>query len=160
MVLFSARVTCLPSLAQAARAQTNGGPSGDAPSDYVPQIESHCDKIDAELCDPETSVLTEEDRALFEGLAYFDIDPSYRVEATFESDAPSRRPLSTTMGGTRPFERAGILTRVRYRHVSCLRSETVDHRVVAIHLQPCRVLRRRDGREACRRRYILRTGSG
>lgn len=83
----------------------------DAPPDYVEQIQAHRDSIAADMRDPETSVLSDEDRAAFDGLVYFDIDPGYRVEATFEADDdPIRRPLSTTMGGTRPNETAGTVT--------------------------------------------------
>lgn len=55
-----------------------------AQSDYEAELTAYRDSVNTAFADPETSILSEEDRKQFEGLPYFPVDTTYRVEARFE----------------------------------------------------------------------------
>ena len=66
---------------------------------------------DAFFRDHPSSPLTDEQRAAFEGLAYFDEDPASVVRATLETDGvDTDEPieLPTTTGGSQTYRRAGV----------------------------------------------------
>ena len=66
---------------------------------------------DAFFRDHPSSPLTDEQRAAFRGLAYFDEDPSFVVRAPLETegvDTAEAIVMQTTTGGTQAYRRAGV----------------------------------------------------
>ena len=66
---------------------------------------------DAFFRDHPSSPLTDEQRAAFPGLAYFDEDPAFVVRAPLEAEGvDTREPIQmqTTTGGTQTYRRAGV----------------------------------------------------
>ena len=66
---------------------------------------------DAFFRDHPSSPLTDEQRATFEGLEYFDEDPAFVVRAPLETvgvDTDETIVMQTTTGGTQTYRRAGV----------------------------------------------------
>lgn len=74
------------------------------------ELESYRDRKDEQFLEPHNSPLGPEDRREFDGLAYFDPDPDYRVEATVELDESDETvTMETSTDGERLYERTARL---------------------------------------------------
>jgi uncharacterized protein (DUF1684 family) len=78
----------------------------DAADDWAARVREHRDEKDRFFADHRQSPIPPEERDDFDGLAYFDPDADYRVEATVTvHDDPEPRSLDTTTGRTIEYER-------------------------------------------------------
>ena len=74
------------------------------------ELESYRERKDEKFEEPHSSPLGPEGRREFDGLAYFDPNPDYRVEATVELDESDETvSMETTADGEQLYERAALL---------------------------------------------------
>ena len=91
------------------------------------QLQSHREQKDEQFGVAHSSPLGPEDRREFDGLAYFEPDPTYRVEATVELDESDETvPMETSADGEELYERAAVL---RFE-LPDQRGETDEHTLV------------------------------
>lgn len=76
---------------------------------HTQDIEAHRQNLNQEFKDPEQSPLTEEDLEHFEGLAFFDIDKAYAVEATFVKKKGKKFEMPTSGQRTPVYRKEGEL---------------------------------------------------
>lgn len=106
---------------------------GEVDRDYYEEIESFRKEKNEMFADPATSPLPPEDLEHFEGLAFFPIDPDYRVEASLRL-TPDSEPFQMPMTKSRvvlyrkygeaAFELKGtVLTLVVYQNLDLVKDE-------------------------------------
>lgn len=78
---------------------------------WLAELESHRERKDEQFLEPHNSPLGPDDRREFDGLAYFEPDPAYRVEATVELDESDETvPMETSADGEQLYERTALLS--------------------------------------------------
>lgn len=78
--------------------------------DYRNEIQAHQAHLNEEYKDSTKSPLKEEDRLQFEGLEFFDINPTFRVEATFKKATSDVFKMKTTTERAPEYRKYGTLT--------------------------------------------------